>query len=245
MSGILGLEKPTVLGETLQNGAKDHDPRAEHDGPAAAEALGEPWRKRDSEDGTELVARVDEAEKTGLDGELLAGGVLGVLASVAQVWEPVVSDCVSQKDAVYIHSWKGWANWRVLMSCESKPEVISTPMQHRKRKMYINRRFGFLYHITLSSWTRRVTMGSALVPTLTFMAGILTLRAGTCRCCLRSSSGATPWGRRSYVRTRGPTVSAPCPRLSCESRGPGSVLAAWFSILQPPAVPWRSSPPPD
>jgi len=53
------------------------------------------------------------------------------------------------------------------MSCESKPDVISTPMQHRKSQKYIIRRFGFLYHTTLSSATRRVTMGSAVVPTFT------------------------------------------------------------------------------
>lgn len=67
----------------------------------------------------------------------------------------------------FVHSWNVGANCSVLMSCESKPEVISTPMQHRKRKMYMRRSFGFLYHTTLSSWTRRVTMGSAVVPTLT------------------------------------------------------------------------------
>lgn len=64
------------------------------------------------------------------------------------------------------------------MSCESKPEVISTPMQQRKRQMYISRRFGFLYHGTLSSSTRRVTMGSAAVPVFTCTATIVAALVG-------------------------------------------------------------------
>jgi len=56
-----------MLGETLEESTENHDAGAEHDGPAAAEALREPWRKGDGEDGTKLVARVDESKKTGLD----------------------------------------------------------------------------------------------------------------------------------------------------------------------------------
>ena len=79
-----------MLGETLQEGPKDHDPGAEHDGPPPAEALRKPRRKRDSEDGSKLVARVDEAKQAWLNGEI----PLCILASVTQVWK-LVSDCVS------------------------------------------------------------------------------------------------------------------------------------------------------
>lgn len=74
-----------MLGKTLEEGAKDHDPGAEHDGPPAAVALRKPRREGDGEDGPELVARVDEAKKTRLDGE----SPLRILASVAQVWKRV------------------------------------------------------------------------------------------------------------------------------------------------------------
>jgi hypothetical protein len=70
-----------VLRETLEESAKDHDAGAEHDGPSAAETLGEPWCEGDGEDGTKLVARVDESKKTGLDLE----SALGVLAASTQV----------------------------------------------------------------------------------------------------------------------------------------------------------------
>jgi len=66
-----------------------------------------------------------------------------------------------------IHFWKAGENCSVLMSCESKPEVISTPMQQKKRQMYMRRRFLFLYHGTLSSWAKRVTIGSATEPMFT------------------------------------------------------------------------------
>jgi hypothetical protein len=46
------------------------------------------------------------------------------------------------------------------MSCESNPEVISTPMQQAKRQKYIFRRLGFLYHLTGSSAAICVTIGS-------------------------------------------------------------------------------------
>lgn len=55
------------------------------------------------------------------------------------------------------------------MSCESKPDVISTPIQHRKSHRYMRRRFRFLYHGTLSSAAKRVTIGSAVVPTFTIL----------------------------------------------------------------------------
>ena len=63
------------------------------------------------------------------------------------------------------------------MSWESKPEVISTPIQQQNSHTYIRRRLGFLYHGTLSSATRRVTMGSAADPTLTILA-VLTIDDG-------------------------------------------------------------------
>lgn len=58
----------------------------------------------------------------------------------------------------------------MLISCESKPDVASTPIQQKKSHRYIRRRFGFLYHGTLSSSTKRVTIGSAAVPTFTIVA---------------------------------------------------------------------------
>ena len=71
------------------------------------------------------------------------------------------------------------------MSCESKPDVISTPMHVRNRKMYMNRRFGFLYHGVLSPSTRRVTIGSAVFPVFTnwtMVAAVVISRtcAGVC-----------------------------------------------------------------
>jgi len=51
--------------------------------------------------------------------------------------------------------------WRALIICESKPEVISIPIQVGNRSRYMCRRFGFLYQGILSSAARRVTMGSA------------------------------------------------------------------------------------
>lgn len=77
------------------------------------------------------------------------------------------------QEGAVIHLWNDWENCSVLMSWESKPEVISTPMQHTNKKMYMTRRFGFLYHGTLSSSTRRVTMGSAVLPMLTFGAATM------------------------------------------------------------------------
>jgi hypothetical protein len=59
-----------VLSKTLQDGTEDHDPGAKHDGPPPAKALRKPWRKRDGEYGSELVARVDEAKKAWLNGEM-------------------------------------------------------------------------------------------------------------------------------------------------------------------------------
>jgi hypothetical protein len=45
-------------------------------------------------------------------------------------------------------------------------------MQHRNNQTYITRRFGFLYHGTLSSCTRRVTMGSEDSPTLGILSAV-------------------------------------------------------------------------
>ena len=76
------------------------------------------------------------------------------------------------------------------ISCESNPEVISTPMQHMKSQRYIRRRLGFLYHgtlhsvrksrqcrvriHTLSSATMRVIIGSE-VPSWALMIAILSI----------------------------------------------------------------------
>lgn len=49
----------------------------------------------------------------------------------------------------------------VLMSCESNPDVISIPIQVGKSRKYKDRKFGFWYHLTLSSSTMRVKTGSA------------------------------------------------------------------------------------
>lgn len=46
------------------------------------------------------------------------------------------------------------------MSCESKPDVNSIPIQVGKRRRYIRRRFGLRYQGTVSSFARRVRMGS-------------------------------------------------------------------------------------
>ena len=83
------------------------------------------------------------------------------------------------------------------MSCESKPDVISTPMQHRNSHTYMRRRFFFLYHGVLSSATRRVTMGSAVVPTLTILtvAGLVCVlrEMGVCKVCPGQSNSRRVW----------------------------------------------------
>ena len=48
-----------------------------------------------------------------------------------------------------------------IFTCESNPDVISTPIQVGKSKRYSIRRFFFLYHGTLSSATILVMIGSA------------------------------------------------------------------------------------
>lgn len=60
---------------------------------------------------------------------------------------------------------KAVENWIVLTSWESKPVVASIPMQQMNKYTYRIRRFGFLYHGTLSSAIKRVRMGSD-VPSL-------------------------------------------------------------------------------
>jgi hypothetical protein len=59
-----------------------------------------------------------------------------------------------------VHLFQGPENCKTLISCESNPEVISTPMQQAKRQKYIFRRLGFLYHLTGSSAAICVTIGS-------------------------------------------------------------------------------------
>ena len=48
-----------------------------------------------------------------------------------------------------LHLLKGCENCSVPISCESNPDVISTPMQHKNSHRYMRRRLGFLYHGTL------------------------------------------------------------------------------------------------
>jgi len=59
-----------------------------------------------------------------------------------------------------LHLFHGLENCKVPMRVESNPEVISIPMQQINRKMYMSRRLGFLYHLTLSSSAMRVRIGS-------------------------------------------------------------------------------------
>jgi hypothetical protein len=56
-----------MLGETLEKSTDNHDHGAEHDRPSAAVVVGDPGSEGDGEDGTELVAGVDESKHTGLD----------------------------------------------------------------------------------------------------------------------------------------------------------------------------------
>lgn len=67
--------------------------------------------------------------------------------------EPLVGLVENKRNIIRIknsHKRYGSVNNMVLMSCESKPDVISTPMQHKNRKMYIRRRLGFIQNRTLS-----------------------------------------------------------------------------------------------
>lgn len=59
-----------------------------------------------------------------------------------------------------LHLFQDAENWRVLIRVESKPEVISMPMQTMKSQRYIYLRLRFLYHGTLSCATNWVTIGS-------------------------------------------------------------------------------------
>lgn len=61
---------------------------------------------------------------------------------------------------------------RALIICESKPDVNSIPIHVGNRRKYKNRRFGFLYHLTLSSFASLVTMGSESAPVSPFFVGI-------------------------------------------------------------------------
>lgn len=99
----------TVLGKSLDDGTDNHDPGAEHDGPSPAVALGKPWCNGHGKDGSELVARVDKAEQTGLDGKLAS---LGIPASATKVCNLAVSNrlClapVEEKWSLYTHGMLG------------------------------------------------------------------------------------------------------------------------------------------
>lgn len=56
-----------MLREALDDGPNDHDHRADHDRPPPSPPLRYVWSDGDPEDGSKLVARVDEAEKTRFD----------------------------------------------------------------------------------------------------------------------------------------------------------------------------------
>ena len=109
----------------------------------------------------------------------------------------------------------------VFRSCESKPEVISTPMQQMKSHTYIIRKLGFLIHDTLSSSTKRVTMGSPwwpLVPApATIVADVL---FGTVAVVFgsRGAFGANKRGTRVQVETN-PQRHGSCPGLCTPSKG--------------------------
>ena len=64
----------------------------------------------------------------------------------------------------YWHLFHAGINWSPLIIWESKPEVISIPMQVGYSRRYRSRRFGFCHHFTLSSSTTRVNTGSASWP---------------------------------------------------------------------------------
>lgn len=57
-----------MLREALDDGPNDHDHRADHDRPPPSPPLRYVWSDRDPENRSKLVARVDETEKTRLDG---------------------------------------------------------------------------------------------------------------------------------------------------------------------------------
>lgn len=71
----------TVLGECLQDCSNDHDDGANHNTPTASILAIDPWRNRDSENRTELVARADETEDARLNGPI----ALSILVSIAEV----------------------------------------------------------------------------------------------------------------------------------------------------------------
>lgn len=56
-----------MLGETLDNGATDHNDGTGHDAPPAAILLVKPWGNRNSNNRTELVAGRNKAEQSRLD----------------------------------------------------------------------------------------------------------------------------------------------------------------------------------
>lgn len=62
------------------------------------------------------------------------------------------------------HLFHSGINCRPLIIWESKPEVISIPIQVGYNRRYKSRRFLFLYHLTLSSSTTRVKTGSCSWP---------------------------------------------------------------------------------
>lgn len=74
-----------MLREALNDGTRDHDKRSDHDGPSPTEALVEPGCKGHTEDGAELVARVDEAKQTWLNRIFFLAVVADDDAAIAKV----------------------------------------------------------------------------------------------------------------------------------------------------------------
>lgn len=72
-----------MLRKALQKRADHHDERSEHDRPPPPETLGEPRSDRDAKNRAELIARVDETKKTGLD----IGLPVIVDVAIAEVFE--------------------------------------------------------------------------------------------------------------------------------------------------------------
>lgn len=85
------------------------------------------------------------------------------------------------------------------MSCESNPEVISTPMQQAKRQKYMVRRFGFLYHLIGSSAAICVTMGSETPWTWEVNSSI-----GICGAIVKSQAHANSQLENQLVEFRSP-----------------------------------------
>jgi shikimate kinase len=87
------------------------------------------------------------------------------------------------------------------MSCESNPEVISTPMQQAKRQKYMVRRLGFLYHLIGSSAAICVTIGSEIPWTWGVSSSI-----GICGAIVKSQAHANSRLVDQVVEIRTPDV---------------------------------------